>query len=160
MSTNALVRTAWADNVFANLNAGKNSYQRLLAPTSQDEIALGYDEETKRIYFWEYIVSSLQHFPYIGGGVNVRKVDFKVEITHWQQRNTQNNPAEDSSMSDVLDAFQTLAGYVRTNLGHTWDSTVDFFETPSEVEIEAAEFDGKPCWKAKQIYKAIKTISS
>jgi hypothetical protein len=160
MSTNALVRTAWQENVFSNLNGGFNSYPRLIEPISQDEIRLGYDYNTKKIYFWSYVVSNVIAFSTIGGGVNNRDVKFKVEITHVRERATSNNPKDDTSMNLVIDGFETVAGYVRTNLLTHWDSTVDYYTPPEELEIAADTWDGKPVWRGKQIYTAIKKTAS
>lgn len=157
MSTNALVRTAWAENVFANINAGANSYDRAIEPTSQSEINLGYDANTKRVYVWFYVVTSRDENNEIGGGAAVREKFFSVALTHMREKG---EGGSDSDHNAVIDAFETLNGYVRTNLTTNWDSTVSFYEKPSEVEVTSGTWDGKPVWIGKQIYTARKKLSS
>ena len=60
MSTNAAVRTAWADDVFANINDGVNSYGYEINRTNQSatDLELGYYNQ--QVDFFEYVVSSVK----------------------------------------------------------------------------------------------------
>lgn len=157
MTTNALVRTAWAENVFANINSGANSFSRVIEPVSQDEIALCYDANTKKIYGWFYVVTCHEEHNDIGGGINVRDQIFSVALTHMREKG---EGGTDLAHNEVIDAFETLTGLVRTNLTINWDSTVDYWEKPSELEVSSGTWDGKPIWIGKQVFKARKKVSS
>lgn len=157
MSTNALVRTAWAENVFANINSGANSYSRVIEPKSQTEVALGMHNDTKKVYVWFYPVTVSDEHNIIGGGFNCRTQNYQVSLTHIQEKI---EGANDTAHDAVIDAFETLSGLVRINLGINWDSTVDLYEKASPVEISSGEWGGKPVWIGKQIYTAKKRISS
>ena len=158
MSTNALVRTAWQENVFANIDQGLTSYSRKIELTSQEEIELVYTDDTKKILYWTYVVNSTWKYYYMGtGNNNAREVGFKVEIEHIREKE---EGGDDTAFNAVLDAFETLGGLVRTNLSATWDGTVDLWNEPSEVEIDSITIEGRHCWRGKQIYKATKRVAS
>lgn len=149
MSTNAAVRTAWADKVFANINLGENSYGYSLNRTNQSgtDIELGYYQ--KNIDFWEYVVKSSK-IPMLMGKYQVR---FELEVTHTLNINEDGKGTEQIAL---IDSFRTINDYVITNLGTKWDNTVDYYEGPTAVTITAETWGGKAVWVGKQTYIAFK----
>lgn len=149
MSSNALVRTAWTDNVFSNINAGENSYAYNLNRTNQsaNDIELGY--YNKNIDFWEYVVTSTKT-PLL---MNKYQITFTVELRHTIAVNENSSGV---AQIELIDSFRSVNDYVITNLGTKWDNTVDYYEGPQPISITSDLWGGKAVWVGTQIYTAFK----
>ena len=142
MSTNAAVRTAWADEVFANINNGNNSYDYELNQDSQSDLSkFMYG---KRIDAWSYTVLSRE----IPAAIITNEIIFDVTVKHYLQ---QNNDADSSNYNELVDSFRTLGDYVIDNLTQSWGTVnLDYFEGPSELEVELSSVGGTPTWIGQQ----------
>lgn len=151
MSTNAAVRTAWADNVFASINSGENAFDYDIVGDSQAELSkLNYGQ---RIDAWSYTVTSSE----VAWGVRITKLTFTVTVKHWIQ---QNNDADGSNYNELIDSFRTVNDYVLDNLGSQWDSTVDYYTGPTVPAVSVVSINGTPCWFAQVVYTGIKQINA
>lgn len=60
----------------------------------------------------------------------------------------------------VRDALETLATTVRTQLGNTWQGSVDYWRyRDTEPEIEQVTIGSTPCWRGRVVYEAYSTTS-
>jgi hypothetical protein len=149
MSTNAAVRTAWADNVFKNINAGVNSYGYEINRTNQSatDLELGYYNQ--RVDFWEYLVTSIKT-PFLMGKYNLK---FIVTVRGTLQID---ESGAGTAQQNLIDSFRTVNDYVITNLGTKWDTTIDYYEGPTDLSISAVQWGGKSAWQGVTTYTAFK----
>lgn len=149
MSTNAAVRTAWADDVFANINAGVNSYGYEINRTNQSatDLELGYYNQ--QVDFFEYVVSSVKT-PFLMGKYNLK---FIVTVRRTIQIS---ESGAGTAQQDLIDSFRTINDYVITNLGTKWNNTIDYYEGPADLSISAVTWGGKSAWQGQTTYTAFK----
>lgn len=152
MSSNAQVRTAWADDVFDNINSGLNSYDYEINRQTQSgsDLELGYYNQV--IDFWEYTVNSIKT-PFLMGKYNLR---FTVKIRHTIQVT---ETGAGTAHNQLMDDFRTINDYVITNLGTKWNNTVDYYEGPSEITSSQTTWGGKSCYQGEVTYTAFKVTN-
>lgn len=149
MSTAAAVRTAWNSNVFSNssVTAITDKVFSRRMDTEGEFARLRYGQEFNWI---EYIV---QRSP-IGGQIGARRWEYQVEVVV----NRELDPNSTNYIA-ALDAHETIASLVISELGSTWGATIDRWidvsDLPSRDEIEV---NGKRVVSVTQIYKAEKYI--
>jgi len=149
VTSNAVIRTAWADNVFININNGENSYGYELNRTNQSatDLELGYYKQ--QIDFWEYFVVSTKQPRLMG------KYQEKFTLTVRHSLAISENGAA-TSHQNLMDSLRTVNDLVITNLGTKWDNTVDYYEGPNDPSLSADTWGGKAIWTATQTYTAFK----
>lgn len=64
----------------------------------------------------------------------------------------------ESTYNAVVDRLETVDGLVRTGLGKTWSSTVDFYRGGRPAPVTTLTIDGAACWRGGWLYTAEKTV--
>lgn len=151
MSTNALVRAAWATYVWAQINNGRNAFDYDVWPESRRKHAQAglFDGE---VDFWIY---SIRHRnEYLLGQSEVKH--FEVEVV----RTLQNDP-EGEAYSTVIDDFNsTLYNLVKSSLGDTWGGTVSLWRPPAEAPAPIrTTFNQVDVFEARVLYTAEAIVS-
>lgn len=145
MSTAATVRAAWSDHLWAADAIKAISPQiydfdiQAIATVSQEHYTkLFYGQE---INFWQYRVRMRRAFGMTG------KLDrgFLVQVRYCRDAELDLNGTKYNA---VEDAFETLFTQIRSVLGNTWDSTVDYWEVDNaEPSIVPVLINGRPTWQ-------------
>ena len=152
MSTAAQVRTAWKTKIFDNatVQAITTSIydQRMERDGSTSQLALlKYQQE----YNWiEYTV---QRFPN-GGAIGQRRWEYVVTVTLHRELlpNSDNHEV-------TLDNMETISSLVISQLGYTWNSTVDrWIDVASEPSVDELDIGGKRIVLVAQEFRAEKFI--
>lgn len=145
MSTAAQVRAAWLDNIWnhATVQAYTTKiYDYDITARSQKEAAKFYHNTS--INFFSYITTRGHEVKEMGGSSlsAIAHFNYQVEIRAYLQADT-----DGSNFSAVIDRLGTIDGLVVTQLGKTWDSTVDFYRPQQEPPtLNLIELDGRPVW--------------
>ena len=155
MSTAALVRAAWATNIF--------EHATVLAYTTKIydyDITARSQKETARfryntgINFFTYLTTRGHEVKEMGGASSsaIAHFNYQVEVRYYLEADT-----EGTNFNAVVDRLGTIDGLVVTQLGKTWDSTVDFYRPQQEPPtIQLIELDNKPVWLGVYRYFAQK----
>lgn len=152
MSTAAQVRTAWKTKIFDNatVQAITTSIydQRMERDGSTSQLALlKYQQE----YNWiEYTV---QRFPN-GGAIGQRRWEYVVNVSlHRElQPNSDNHEI-------TLDNMETISNLVISQLGYTWNSTVDrWIDVAAAPSVDELDIGGKRIVLVAQEFRAEKFI--
>jgi len=155
MSTIADIRRVWDSEIFdhvtmrgyttsvypydiPNLESAKNSTQFYFAA---------------EINFMTFVVSRIRR----DGLTGQIRYEFPVRVRYYRE----NEPSGDNfkSITDRLEAMDSL---VRSELGNTWGSTVDYYE-PNERGISAPDLvflENRPTWVSEVTYTGIQTVSA
>lgn len=150
MSSAAAVRATWQSQIFDNASVTAITdkiYSRLM-PVAKSKIELlRYEQEYN---FIQYIV---QRFPR-GGHIGKRRWEYVVEVEVYRQTDP-----DGSNFNACIDAQETIASLVISELGSTWDGDVDvWLDVPREPRIDEVEISGKRVIVATQEYRAEKYI--
>ena len=152
MSTAAQVRAAWKSRIFDNATIQAMTtkiYDKTMQRdgTTSQLALLKYEQD----YNWmEYVV---QRYPN-GGAIGQRRFEYVVTVRMHRELepNSTNHVA-------VLDDMETLSGLVITELGATWNSTVDrWLDVASEPSIDEIDVSGKRVVLVAQDFRAEKYI--
>ena len=152
MSTAAQVRAAWKSKIFDNATVQKITTsiydQRMERDGSTSQLALlKYEQQ----YNWiEYTV---QRFPN-GGAIGQRRWEYIVTVTLHRELlpNSDNHEL-------TLDNMETISSLVISQLGYTWNSTVDrWIDVASEPSIDELDIGGKRIVLVAQEFRAEKFI--
>ena len=152
MSTAAQVRAAWKTKIFDNATVQKITTsiydQRMERDGSTSQLALlKYEQQ----YNWiEYTV---QRFPN-GGAIGQRRWEYIVTVTLHRELlpNSDNHEL-------TLDNMETISSLVISQLGYTWNSTVDrWIDVASEPSIDELDIGGKRIVLVAQEFRAEKFI--
>ena len=148
MSTSAEVSTAWAA-VFADTTMQAITTQSInyaATDTSETEIAnLSYDEE---INFFQYITTRTE----AAQMTHSEEHTFRVVVTYtleWEPTG--------ANFNAVRTAFETLFAAVKSVLGNTWTSTVEYWRLVEGItEPQQVTIAGTSCWQARAVYVGTK----
>lgn len=151
MTTNAAVRTEWKTDVWGNINGGKNAYDYELVESQESEVAKAYLDG--KIDFWVYIVASTK-IPITTGQYEER---FQVIVRHWVQ---QKDDVDGANYKQLIDDFRTMNDFVQTNLGESWNNTVQTFDGPGIPTPSLVNFANIPCWFAEVVYNATNLVNT
>ena len=152
MSTTAQVRSAWKTKIFDNATIQAittNNYDRRMeiqGTTSQLKLL-----KFEQAYNWmEYTV---QRFPN-GGAIGQRRFEFVVDVKMHREL----EPNSDQHKA-TLDAMDTLSGLVISELGYTWNNTVDrWLDVAAEPTLDEIDVAGKRIVLVAQEFRAEKYI--
>jgi hypothetical protein len=155
MSTIAQIRTAWEENVFesSTIKAITSALYPFDIPNLESAANSGLFYFEAEINFITYVVSRVR----TDGITGKIRYDFPVRIRAY--RENEPSGANFKSVTDTLEALDTI---VRSSLGNTWDSTVDFYN-PSAEGIRSPELvflENRPTWVSEVTYTGVKTISA
>ena len=146
MTTNAQVREAWRDLVFAALpGAGVNAFDNQVLPETRRERKSCM--LNKRIDYWQYIVSNVPTPGMLGAEIQ----SFEVQVTRVIQKD-----ADNAAFNEVLDDIsEALYDKVKTGLGDTWNGTVQQWDPPAgQPKVVEDNFGEERVWKCTVVYKA------
>lgn len=153
MSTAAQVRAAWETAILEHATIQAITPRYFLFEVTQNSEA-----ETDRLFFGkelnyiQCIVTRSNEFQALGE----LQYTYTVDITY-----TRRFDVDGDNYLAVVDFFDTLFSLVRTELGDSWDSTVDYWR-PQEgpAEITQIEFENEPAWRGAYRFTAFKKISA
>lgn len=78
---------------------------------------------------------------------------FQVEVSYYLQQ----ADIAQNTYRTVRDRLETLDDLVRTAMGKTWSSTVDFWQGGVPTAIKEIEVNERTCWTGAITYTAFKT---
>jgi len=155
MSTSATVRAAWNTKVWlhATIQALTTKiYNYDLHAMIEDSTPhLAKALEDTLVNFIQYRVTKSWEFGQTGSYI----FKFLVEIEYYKQANL-----DGTIDNSIEDAFETIAGLVASELGTSWNATVDHYE-PQEGPGEIAEtaIDGRTVYKGSYSFTGTQTVS-
>ena len=156
MSTAAQVRAAWLDNIWTHATVQAYTtkiYDYDITSRSQKEAAK-FRHNTS-INFLTYITTrghEMKELGSIGATSALVHFNFQVEIRYYLEADS-----DGEGFNAVIDRLGTIDGLVVSQLGKTWDSTVDFYRPQQEPPtINLIELDGRPVWLGVYRYFALK----
>jgi len=154
MSTIAEVRGAWTSEIFENptVRGFTNSIYAFDIPNLESAAGAGLFYFEAEINFITFVVSRTR----IDGLTGQLRYEFPVRIRYYRE----NEPSGENfkSTTDRLEAIDSL---VRSELGNSWASTVDYYQ-PGAEGIRSPELvflENRPTWVSEVTYTGIKTIS-
>lgn len=159
MSTSSEVEAAWDAGVWANTTITAYTEQiHNYALTEKSET------ELKRMYF-ESKLNFIQAI--VGRGANygsgaaalgrVIQYDFIVEVSYYL---TNDIDVSGDNWISVRDFFEDLLTVVRSGLGNTWSSTVDYWKPQAEpAEITEVTIADETAWRGTYKFYGTQQIS-
>jgi len=152
MSTSAEVEAQWLDKVF------KYDSIKTISPKAYPfEVTEESEKEVSRLYhageinFWMYLIARSHEFQV----TNRLTYNFTVELSYYREMDP-----EGENWTAVRDNLETLFGVVRSSLGNTWQSTVDFWRPQAGIpNISLVKLGGKQVWRGVYIYTGFQEIS-
>lgn len=64
-----------------------------------------------------------------------------------------------SAQNDIRDAFETVHSKIKTVIGNTWDSSVDFYLTTDDpISVNTIDLGGRQAWVGTYNYQGYKQI--
>jgi hypothetical protein len=146
------ISDAWEDYVFENASITAISSKALAYEhTETTEKGLSAIRENQKINFWEYVVTEARQF--IEVGTATPAATYTVEVRYTIEKDIAGD-----AHADCRDAIETLLDTVKTNLGASWQGTVDYYQfQPDAYAIESGEIAGVPVWRAMNRFTAYKS---
>ena len=158
MSTSAEVEAAWLENIWQHdtLIAITDKFNFFpIVEDSETDLAKAYDTSgsTRKINFFEILTGRGQQYIETQNTIgNTIQYNYTVQVSYFLET----EPTGDNFLS-VRDTLETILGLVISELGDTWDSTVDYWKPDlNPPQITQIFFDKKPVWKGVQNYFATK----
>jgi hypothetical protein len=155
MSTPAQIRAAWAAKVWAHSSIKAlttkiyNFDLESVAELSTAHKSLMYYNQ--RINFFQYRVTKARQFGLSGGKVMYK---YPVVIRYYREATID---LDGSVFNAVEDAFETLFTAVQSQLGTSWNNTVDYYEIQVEpASVDATLLDDKLVWVGQYSFQGIK----
>jgi hypothetical protein len=156
MTTSLQVRTAWSTKLL--------NHSAVEAFTTR---AYTYDVSLDN----EFDVSKLYHAPLSGAPtvnfvlclvtrqqeplvIQNTRYTFQVRLEYYLQQ----EDIGSSTYNTLIDRLETMDDLVRTQLGGTWDGTVDFYSGGTPSDITVVQIDKRSCWRGAYLYSGIKTV--
>lgn len=151
MSTAAEVATAFGA-VFTNssIKALTNKYYSYDVTQNSERELTDFYYQTE-VNFFTYLVTRSQVF------AMTKKAEYKfnVEVNYYRYK----DPAG-ANYQAVRSAFDTLFSAVRSDLGQTWTSTVDFWRTQDgPPDISTVNIGNDECYRGKYIFTGSQLIT-
>ena len=152
MSTAAEVESAWETAIWKSNTIKAITPNYFLYAVTEDS-----EKEISRMYLDSHInsIQALTGRGFTFGNTKTGQYTFVVEVTYllWKDPDGDN-------WTQVRDFYDTLLALIRSALGNTWSSTVDFW-TPQSAPASIDEFtiDGETVWRGKCVYTGTQSIS-
>jgi hypothetical protein len=144
------IETAWIDKIWQNLtilNITDKIHNFEITDTSQFELdQLSFNQELN--YFEWVVTRAIQYQPI--GAENEAVCKIMVEIRYTRQKDTTGE-----NWRSVRDVFSDLITLVHSELGSSWDSTVDFYthqQDPADITTDL--INDVPCWRGTYRFEA------
>lgn len=149
------IRTAWQENIFEHATVQAwteqildyeitQEYQREVVQYMQDAV----------VNFFTYTVSRsrLEQMSNRALFSHIVTVKYYLEVDPSSVVSTHNT---------ILDRLETFDSLVISQLGRTWDSTVDYYTTQdSPIEISQIKIEDRPTLFGQLVYTGIKTAEN
>lgn len=154
MSTINEVRSAWEDAIFdhSTIRGYTTSVYPYDIPNLESARNSGQFYFGGQINFITFVVSRIRR----DGLTGQVRYEFPVRIRYYMD-----NEPSGANFKATTDRLEALDSLVRSELGNTWSSTVDYYE-PNERGISAPELvflENRPAWVSEVTYTGIQTIS-
>lgn len=151
MSTNALVRAAWLSKVMSHASI------LAITPKIYDHDLTEESTKEQSKLFHNTIVNAISYLVTSSLELRLRGNDtrnFVVDVTYIKQYDV-----DGANWKAVSDFFSTIENLVRTELGGTWNSTVDYYQNQSAPpSISLGTIGGRRCWIGKYRFIATKGL--
>lgn len=158
MTTSAEVRAAWKTKVFdqAALQAitGKGLFFDPLQDLSSTTERKLVTHATETNFFHLTVHRTRFNKEIKGTGTDSRH-EFTVRAFYTIEKNP---GVDDRRFNGVVDALEAMDDLVRSSLGKTWNSTVDFYEMVAIQETQILVVGDLTLWRGGYQYRAVKQI--
>lgn len=157
MSTSSAIRTAWQTKIFDHATVIDYTTQTFLYDVDQNikaGVEVGDLYYLQQINFFKCLVFRSRITPVVGGGTsNVTRFVFDVELSYYLEKDLSDSGINYNNVIDRLEAVDSL---VISQLGKTWDSTVDFAEMINAQGPQIITLDEKDVWRGTYTYRAFR----
>src|SRR5690606_14137076 len=106
-----------------------------------------YNQE---INFFTYLVMRTRRQLDVAGGTsNATRFIHTVQLFYYLEKDISDT---DYNYNSVIDRLETVDGLVISQLGKTWNSTVNYYEMTDARAPVLVEIDGKRVWRGQYTY--------
>lgn len=139
MTTLAQIRAAWNTKIWTNATVtaitDKIYDYDVTTDSTFEQSKLRYNQEHNAFI---YVCSKYERL----GMMGTKYEEFEVDVRYYRKADVAG-----ANHKIVLDTFETIIGLVRTELTHTWNSTVGAYRTQSSIPtISQILLEGLPVW--------------
>lgn len=160
MTTTAQVEAAWSTHIWAHSSIAvltNKIFNREISDLSEDDVRdVSFQQQ---INFIEWLVKKSIEYPQISRGLGQDET-FLVEIRYTREKDPHADKAG-ANYNAVRDALETIVGLVKSELGVSWDGTIDYYETQTEaVVINERDIAGSEVWSGVYRFQGfVRTLS-
>ena len=151
MTTPADIRSAWNTAVWTHASITALT-TKIYAYDVTSDSAYNIDKFRfqQAINFFTYVVTYADQNTLVQG----TRQRFTVTVSYFREADTTG-----AAFNAVVDNLYTVQARVRTGLGKTWSSTVDYYQ-PQETPIAPTlqQIDGKDVWRGTVSFDGFKSI--
>lgn len=152
MTALSAVRTAWS-NVLENATVQgytANQYTYNIAGTTNESISnTGLFYAASQLNFVQYEFIKNQNF----AQTKEKNEIFNVIISYYREIDI-----DGDNFRSITDFFDSLFDVVRSEIGYSWNSTIDFYEV-GDVSMTTDQLDNRACWVGTCTYTGTKNIA-
>ncbi len=154
MTTSAQIRSAWNTAIWTHatvtaLTTQIFAFDAVQQPVAQVEINNFYYQQ--KINFFTYLTMRTTKQQDIAGTALATKTIHTVQVFYYLEKDLTNSAY---NYTNCIDRLETVDGLVRSQLGKTWTSTVNYWEMLDALSPVVVELDGKKVWRASYTYTA------
>lgn len=160
MTTVSDIETAWNTAIWGHATITALTpriFNREIPDLSEEDVRdVSYQQE---INFFEWLVKKSVRYPLVSRGVGEDQA-FLVEIRYTREKDPHTDRTG-TNYNSVRDAYETLLSLVKSELGNSWDSTVDFYTTQQEaIVINERVVGGVEVWSSVFRFQGFKRTNS
>lgn len=159
MSTSSVVRAAWKTAIFdsATIQAITDKchdYDILANIASMPEDSRMY--YGGKINFFTYLTTrKAENGSLRGTNTIASRFSFRVKTSYYIEKDISES---DQNYNSAIDNLELLDNLVRSALGKTWSSTVDYWEIEELKEPSLLQLDDREVWQIGYNYLGFKTV--
>ena len=158
MTTSANVRSAWNSAVLQHdtiqaITSKTYLYDITAALKSTTESVLLYEDA--KINFFKLLCSSTRDTSSLRGSQGLSRQVFTIEARYYIEKDILDAA---QNYNNAIDRIEALDALVISQLGKTWNGTVDFGEMVGILEPTLVDLDGREVWTCGYQYRGTKTI--